>query len=57
MVTIKFIEFDDEETFFLGSGEEAAHASMGCIRRHRLSVPPSMARRSSRNPQLANGGR
>lgn len=28
VVTIKFIEFDDEETFFLGSREEAAHASI-----------------------------
>ena len=28
VVTIKFIEFDDEERFFLGSREEAAHASI-----------------------------
>jgi len=28
VVTIRFIEFDEEETFLLGSREEAAHASI-----------------------------
>jgi transcription elongation factor GreA len=28
VVTIKFVEFGDEETFLLGSREEAAHASI-----------------------------
>ena len=28
VVTIKFVEFGDEETFLLGSREEAAHASV-----------------------------
>ena len=27
-MTIKFVEFGDEETFLLGSREEAAHASV-----------------------------
>jgi transcription elongation factor GreA len=28
VVTVKFVEFDEEETFLLGSREEAAHASV-----------------------------
>lgn len=28
VVTVRFVEFDDEETFLLGSREEAAHASI-----------------------------
>ena len=28
VVTVRFVEFDEEETFLLGSREEAAHASV-----------------------------